>query len=116
MNKLMKIFSFNGCATRKEWWLVYLSFYVILFIVAQVEILLFGDKEEPSALFIIFILVAIWPLFATQIRRWHDRGKSGMWCFINAIPVIGSIWAFIELGLMPSVGTDPFGSNNDYRE
>lgn len=116
MNNVMKIFSFNGVASRKEWWLVYLSVWVLFFVEVQIEVLLFGDKEEPSVLFMVLVLLGIWPLFATQIRRWHDRGKSGWWCLINVIPVIGSLWSFIELGLLPSVGVDPFGNKNDYRE
>ena len=116
MNKFMKIFSFNGVASRKEWWLVYLSFWAIIFAEVHIEILIIGEKEEPSAFLMILVLIAIWPLFATQIRRWHDRGKSGLWCLINIIPVIGGLWSFIELGLLPSVGADPFGNKNEYRE
>jgi uncharacterized membrane protein YhaH (DUF805 family) len=116
MKKLMKIFSLNGCASRKEWWLVYLSFWIVLFVETQIEILLFGDREEASLLFMILFLAYIWPLFATQVRRWHDRGKSGFWCLINIIPIIGNLWTFVELGFLPSVGTNPWGNRNEYRQ
>ena len=116
MNKLMNIFTINGCAPRKEWWLVHIGWYVIVFATGHLEIIIFGDKEEPSTFLTIFILVSMWPLIATRIRRWHDRGKSGWWSLINIIPIIGGLWCFIELALLPSVGLDPFGNRNEYRD
>jgi uncharacterized membrane protein YhaH (DUF805 family) len=108
MKRLLKILSFNGVSSRKEWWLIYGSFWLMLIATAQIEILIFGDKENPSLLFTVLVFVSIWPLFATQVRRWHDRGKSGLWCLINIIPFIGSLWMVIELGFLPSKGTNPW--------
>src|SRR3954467_8244376 len=33
---------------------------------------------------------------AAQVKRWHDRGKSGLMILINFIPVVGWIWAGVE--------------------
>jgi uncharacterized membrane protein YhaH (DUF805 family) len=35
-----------------------------------------------------------------QIRRWHDRGKSGIWVFINIVPFLGGLWTIIECGFI----------------
>lgn len=116
MKKILHIFSFTGTATRQEWWLVYLSWWILLFVVSGIDSAITGNEEETGWLFTIVVLVSIWPLFATQIRRWHDRGKSGLWCLVNLIPFVGTFWAIIELGFFPSVGNDPWGSKNEYRE
>jgi hypothetical protein len=46
----------------------------------------------------IFAILIIWPSLAVQAKRWHDLDKSAWWICINFIPILGSIWAFIELG------------------
>jgi uncharacterized membrane protein YhaH (DUF805 family) len=56
-----------------------------------------------SILFGLFGLVSIWPLLAVQVKRWHDRNKSGWWCLIALVPVIGGLWALIECGCLPGV-------------
>ena len=35
-----------------------------------------------------------------QIKRWHDRDKSGWWVLINLVPCIGPFWALIECGFL----------------
>ena len=37
---------------------------------------------------------------AIQVKRWHDRNKSGWWVLIGLIPLIGGIWALIETGFL----------------
>jgi len=47
---------------------------------------------------------------ATQVKRWHDRGKSGAMVLINVIWIIGWIWTFVELGcLRGSEGENQYG-------
>ena len=49
-----------------------------------------------------------WFLVA-QIKRWHDMDKSGLWCLVNLIPILGNTYALIELGFQR--GTE---GPNDY--
>lgn len=51
----------------------------------------------------IMIVAAIflWPQYALITKRWHDRGKSGWWSLIMFVPIIGGLWALIELGFLP---------------
>jgi len=93
----MKLFSFDGKAKRREWWLYQLGWWAVMFVAVQTG-LLGKEDEEPGAVAVILFIISMLPLLAVQVRRWHDRGKSGFWVFINVVPVIGSIWAFIELG------------------
>ncbi len=45
--------------------------------------------------------VPAWIGFAATVRRWHDRDKSGWWCLVGALPLIGPVWLAVELGLSP---------------
>ena len=55
-------------------------------------------------------VLLIWISLAVQIKRWHDRDKSGWWVLINLIPLIGAIWAFVETGcLRGTVGPNAYG-------
>ena len=48
--------------------------------------------------------------FAGQVKRWHDRDKSGWFVLVNFIPFIGTIWALVELGfLRGTMGPNRFG-------
>ena len=43
-------------------------------------------------------LASLWPNFAILVKRYHDLDKSGWWVLILLIPIIGAIFAIIELG------------------
>ena len=45
-----------------------------------------------------------------QVKRWHDRDKSGWWVLINFVPVVGPLWALVECGfLRGTLGDNRFG-------
>jgi len=79
------------------------------------------DGGEPSIgmmsligaiIFFILLIPLFWMSFAIQIKRWHDRDKSGWWCLIVLIPYIGPIWAFIENGCLGGTpGPNRFGND-----
>jgi uncharacterized membrane protein YhaH (DUF805 family) len=110
---MLKLFLFSGVATRLTWWLVQIAVGPVIIVVSMVDIS--AGNEEPGVIFMIVYLLVLWVLLATQVRRWHDRAKSGWWVFINLIPVVGQIWAFVELGFLPGVGGDEWGVENEYR-
>jgi Protein of unknown function (DUF805) len=58
---------------------------------------------------LVFALFLAWMGFCITVKRYHDRGKSGWWYLLQFIPIIGPIWAFIELGFCS--GDD---GDNDY--
>lgn len=52
----------------------------------------------------------IWTTIAMQVKRWHDRDKSGVWMLIGFVPLIGSLWTLVELMfLQGTVGPNRFG-------
>lgn len=56
------------------------------------------------------IAVGIWAGLAVQVKRWHDRGKSGWMVLINLIPILGTLWSLVELGFLKgSTGPTRYG-------
>jgi uncharacterized membrane protein YhaH (DUF805 family) len=55
-------------------------------------------------------LLFLWPQYAIATKRWHDRGKSGWWSLIVLVPIVGGLWALIELGFLPGEeGVNAYG-------
>ena len=108
MKKILKAFSFEGTASRTEWWIVHIILVPLLVITLEIDTKTGG--ESGGWFFPITLLVSAWPLLATQIRRWADRGKHPLWILIGFVPFIGNLWAFVELGLFPTKEEekDPF--------
>ena len=103
------LFSFEGRATRLEYWMFNVAVFIGLIIVSIIGAVL--GEEAATIIFYLFGLVYIWSLIAIQVKRWHDRDKSGWWILINFIPIIG-FWAFIENGFLPGTeGKNRFGED-----
>lgn len=93
----------EGRIGRQTWWIgvgLLIVAYVILYI-------LFGEGGLVPFVLNLLIMVAGIML---HIKRFHDRGKSGWWVLITFIPVIGLIWAIIDLGILEGdKGANRFG-------
>lgn len=101
MEYVKQYFTFKGCAMRTEFWIVMLIASIIVLIPA---FLFFEPYSHEAKEYVnVAVLVTLWPVAAVQIRRWHDRNKSGWWILINFVPFIGFFWVLIENGFLPSV-------------
>ncbi|MCT8268965.1 MULTISPECIES: DUF805 domain-containing protein [Afifella] len=85
--------SFEGRIARKDWWIGVIG----LFIISLIATLLFGNDGLIAFLISVFLFLAG---IACHVKRFHDRGRSGWWALIILIPVIGPIWAIVDLGLL----------------
>lgn len=57
-------------------------------------------------------LVLLWPYLCLHIKRCHDRDKSGWWCLLLFIPLVGLFWAIVDLGLLEGTpGDNRYGSD-----
>jgi uncharacterized membrane protein YhaH (DUF805 family) len=107
--------NFSGRARRKEFWMWYL-FYVIVLIVAMILDGVLGTGFEIGYgvtspygwIYLIAALAHVIPGLAVSVRRLHDVGKSGWFMFISLIPIIGGIW------LLVLMCTDGDSSENAY--
>ena len=101
-------FSSRGRIDRQRYWLVSLPL-----IGAQIVAdMLIRSEGEPGLLVLgaLLCLATLIPSSAITIKRLHDRGRSGWFLSITAIPVLGVIWLAIEVGLLPGArGPNRFG-------
>ena len=116
-------FSPSGRFGRAQWWLAQLA---ILATVTIAVVVLWGilsgtTDQMPSADvlllsigLVIVSLLLFWVGFCITVKRYHDRGKSAWWYLIQFIPIIGGIWALVELGFCSGDdGDNEYGDGPD---
>jgi len=97
--------SADGRINRQQWW-IGIGILAVIWLLSAV--LLGRDGLIP---FIIGLLIWLAGIML-HIKRCHDRGKSGWWCLLLLIPVVGFIWAIIDLGILPgTIGANEFGAD-----
>ena len=72
---------------------------------------------EPTGVFApLAILFSLIPSLAVTVRRLHDIDRSGWWCLVGLIPIVGFIVMLVWM-LSPGTQTDnQFGSPPSWRE
>jgi len=93
----------NGRIPRSTFWKFYAVVYGLLLILGFIS----ESEESPSVTTFVLSGLMLPVLFMgiiVQIKRWHDRDKSGWWILINFIPLVGGLWSLIECGFLK--GTD----------
>jgi uncharacterized membrane protein YhaH (DUF805 family) len=91
------LFSFRGRIPRRMFWLMTIVAWVSLFGSVYVGAI-WIPEEVLQFLVILPVVIFIWVSLAIQVKRWHDRAKSGWWILVGLVPVIGPIWATAETG------------------
>jgi uncharacterized membrane protein YhaH (DUF805 family) len=99
-------FSSRGRIDRQRYWLASLPLIGIQ-IVAEI---LIRSTDGPLVLSALLYLAVAIPGLVITIKRLHDRGRSGWFMSITAIPLLGAVWLAIEVGLLPGTrGPNRFG-------
>lgn len=97
MDIVQLFFSFRGRISRKPFWIAMLPLSIGY---AVADVMTESADESIEGLGYLVMIALIWPSLAVQIKRWHDRDKSGWWYLICMVPIIGPFWLFIELGFL----------------
>ena len=96
LNKIVQVlFSSHGRINRTTYWIYSILIAVLFIVIENYEY----EIYEVFEYFWILYLLILYPTIMIQVKRWHDRNKSGYWILINLIPVVG-IWALIENGFL----------------
>ncbi|HVZ29108.1 MAG TPA: DUF805 domain-containing protein [Asticcacaulis sp.] len=114
------LFSANGRIRRSQYWLWAIGASIVIGIIMQVAMMVLGVQQAmmttgqiPATFWIVYLVVlipAFWIGINLQIKRWHDRDKSGWWALICLIPIIGGLWVLIECGFLDGTqGPNKFG-------
>jgi len=107
---LRTLFSFKGRVSRRTYWVLFIFSFIGMLFAAGVDAKM---KDQDTALVsVLFMLIIFWPSLAIQVKRWHDRNKSGWWVLINVVPFIGPLWAIVENGFLKGTAeSNRFGEN-----
>ena len=115
------LFSFEGRIPRRVFWLTQIAATIVSIMIGFVVGIVVGlamhnDAQTAQGVAQLVILpvelLGFWIGLALAVKRWHDRGKSGWWVLIGLIPIIGWIWAFVEVGcLRGTVGPNQYGAD-----
>mgnify|MGYP001196724410 CR=1 FL=1 len=92
-DQIKKSFDFKGRASRKEFW-SFFSFILLIIVFTSIITSETNDDTQSGLIGIIIILFCI-PYISSQVRRFHDQGKSGWYTLLNLIPYIGPIIVLI---------------------
>jgi uncharacterized membrane protein YhaH (DUF805 family) len=115
-------FSPSGRIGRAQWWLSQLAVIAFVIIAVFFMVILLGATGQarmaaavPLGVSLVAVtLMLIWMGFCLTVKRYHDRGKSAWWYLIQFIPIIGGIWALVELGFCSGDdGDNEYGDGPD---
>jgi len=105
------LFSLEGRIPRSDFWLKFhLPVAALSLLVGVVDF-----STGGGAFMFVFSLVVFWPAIAVGVKRLHDRDKSGWMLLLLIIPLVGTIWFFIDAGCLEGTpgtnrhGPDPKG-------
>lgn len=109
-----KYATFNGRASRSEYW--YFALYNFLLAIPVLVIFVALVRSYgPGAFVIVGVLIAViglinlLPGISVCVRRLHDTGRSGWWYWIGLIPYIGVLVLFIFMLLSGDKGDNEYG-------
>ena len=108
--------NFTGRASRKEYWMWFLFFSILVIISSFLDRLLGLDFIESSTasegvVWLIVCIVHLIPGIAVTVRRLHDVGKSKWYLLISLVPTVGLIWIFYILCSNGDSGANKYGVN-----
>ncbi len=120
---VLKAFNFQGRATPLEYWGVILLVWLIIMYtlmgdIAEVHTFLLAREIPPMNplyydSFIVFVLTLI-PRLSLNMRRLHDRDRTGFWVIIPAIAILSGIALFSGLaGAMMNSSLTGVSNNPD---
>lgn len=123
MNIMSVLFSFEGRASRLQFWAVYMGMMAVYvaFIMAMgvgsfPAVDATGEPVAPGGAglgVMVLSAVSLWVSLAINAKRFHDRDKSGWWVLIGLVPVIGGLWILIECGFLAGTpGSNRFGAGS----
>ena len=109
---LRKYFVIKGRASRSEYWFLQLLFTPLAMYVGFWSDPVSTGTIDPPPLYILSTIIVLFlfiPSITSQIRRFHDKDKSGWFIFINIIPLVGWLIALVMLLDKGTPGKNRFG-------
>ena len=109
------LFSFRGRLPRATfWWTALLTSAAFVALLVALEAT-FGERAS-----LILYPPFFWIVAALAVRRLRDRGRHPLWLGVLLVPIVGPLWALVELGFRRGTpgenryGQDPLEIRGDY--
>ena len=107
---LNNYFSFNGRASRSEYWWWILAQFTILIPLSFLDGLVFGwGYNDPMWFSNIFLLAILLPNLSVNVRRLHDTGRSGWWILLILIPIV-NVCGWIPMLVFTLMDGEPYAN------
>ncbi len=108
---LKRYADFSGRTRRKEYWL-FVLFNILISIVLTVIDFMIGTYSASVGMGLlggIYACAVLIPAIAVTVRRLHDSDRSGWWCLLILIPILGPIVVLIFMIIDGTPGPNRFG-------
>ena len=102
---------FSGRAGRPEYWFFTLIYLVAAVVLALIDGIL-GTVHARAGIGLlsgVFALALFLPALAVTVRRLHDSNRSGWWCLVSLVPLLGPLVLLVLMLLRGSAGPNRFG-------
>ena len=114
---LTKYATFNGRATRPEYWWWILAMIILFTVLGLIDGAVIApllgfeafDPEADQPVSFIASLGLLLPNLAVSARRLHDTDRSAWWLLLGLIPVIGTLVLLVFYVLRGTDGPNRFG-------
>ncbi|MCD1127612.1 DUF805 domain-containing protein [Jinshanibacter sp. LJY008] len=110
LNGYKQIFDYSGRARRRDFaWFLLLQL-VFFFVAASVTSILFGNSGiVTETVACVLMMVTILTTLSYNVRRLHDCGQSGWWCF--GYLILAGVFIVASLMLRPTEGSNRYGQD-----
>lgn len=112
-----KYATFNGRASRSEYWWWILFNYIVIFVAALIGgFISYITNSDIGIAFYGFAILALFiPSISVLVRRLHDTDHSGWYYWISLIPLIGGIWLLVLLCTASDSDENSYGLPENYQ-
>jgi uncharacterized membrane protein YhaH (DUF805 family) len=109
--KVVKSFSFDGRARRKEYWMFTLFAVIIAVGLSLVDGItgFYSGALGVGLLSGLFWLGILVQSIAVGVRRLHDTGRSGWWLLLILIPIVGPLIVLVLMVFEGQQGDNAYG-------
>ena len=102
------LFSFSGRINRKTYWLKGMLPLWGALVLYYLFVVACASLSETAGVIALLLMLPLYLVFlisgiAVNVKRLHDRDRTGWWILAAYIPFVGlfiGIWLFIEVGFL----------------
>lgn len=116
-----RYFQFHGRADRGEYWWFIVTFLLLALLATLIDEFVFGGAfdqfgDVAGIALPVVILASLVPSIAVTVRRLHDLERSGWWCLLGLVPLIGQLIVFIWMVSPGTPGPNRYGKEPRYTD